>query len=152
MLDKVNKRILTELQQDGRMSNIDLSNKVNLSPAACLERVKRLQEAGYIMHYSAHLNPKLLDVSLLVFIEVVLDRTTSDVFEAFSRSIQDIPEVLECHMVAGGFDYLVKARVKDMDAYRELLGKTLLQLGGVRETHTYAVMEEVKNTTKLPIQ
>jgi len=128
MLDKVNKRILTELQNDGRMSNIDLSTKVNLSPAACLERVKRLQEAGYIMHYSAHLNPKLLDVSLLVFIEVVLDRTTSDVFEEFSRSIQDIPEVLECHMVAGGFDYLVKARVKDMDAYRDLLGKTLLQL------------------------
>ncbi|AXI04177.1 Lrp/AsnC ligand binding domain-containing protein [Aquirhabdus parva] len=152
MLDKVNKRILTELQNDGRMSNIDLSTKVNLSPAACLERVKRLQEAGYIMHYSAHLNPKLLDVSLLVFIEVVLDRTTSDVFEEFSRSIQDIPEVLECHMVAGGFDYLVKARVKDMDAYRDLLGKTLLQLRGVRETHTYAVMEEVKNTTKLPIK
>jgi Lrp/AsnC family leucine-responsive transcriptional regulator len=82
----------------------------------------------------------------------VLDRTTPEVFDAFKRNVQAIPEVLECHMVAGGFDYLIKARVKDMNAYREFLGKSLLQLKGVRETHTYAVMEEVKNTTHLPIR
>ncbi|AMP02358.1 Lrp/AsnC ligand binding domain-containing protein [Collimonas sp. NPDC087041] len=152
MLDKISKKILAELQNDGRISNVDLSARVNLSPAACLERVRKLQEAGYILHYSAQLNPQLLDVALLVFIEVVLDRTTPEVFDAFSQSVQIIPEVLECHMVAGGFDYLVKARVKDMNAYREFLGKSLLQLKGVRETHTYAVMEEVKHTTKLPIR
>jgi len=129
----------------------ELAARVNLSPAACLERVRKLHESGYIMGYTAQLNPQLLDVSLLVFIEVVLDRTTPEVFDAFKHSVQIIPEVLECHMVAGGFDYLVKARVKDMAAYREFLGKTLLQKG-VRETHTYAVMEEVKNTTKLPIK
>ncbi len=87
-----------------------------------------------------------------MFIEVVLERTTPEVFDAFKHSVQTIPEVLECHLVAGGFDYLVKARVKDMNAYREFLGKSLLQLKGVRETHTYAVMEEVKSTTKLVIR
>ncbi len=152
MFDKISKKILTELQNDGRISNVELATRVNLSPAACLERVRKLHEAGYILGYTALLNPVLLDVSLLVFIEVVLDRTTSDVFDDFKRSMQTIPEVLECHMVAGGFDYLVKARVKDMAAYREFLGKTLLQLKGVRETHTYAVMEDVKSTTKLPIR
>src|SRR5471032_3003260 len=151
MLDKISKKILAELQNDGRISNVDLSARVNLSPAACLERVRKLQEAGYILGYVAQLNPELLDVSLMVFIEVVLDRTTPDVFDAFKKSVQSIPEIMECHMVAGGFDYLVKSRVKDMNAYREFLGKTLLQKG-VRETHTYAVMEEVKNTTKLPIK
>ena len=151
MLDKISKNILRELQNDGRISNIDLSARVNLSPAACLERVRKLHDAGYILGYTAQLNPQLLDVALLVFVEVVLDRTTPEVFDAFKRSIQAIPEVLECHMVAGGFDYLVKARVKDMNAYREFLGKSLLQLKGVRETHTYAVMEEVKSTTRLPI-
>ncbi len=152
MLDKISKRILEELQNDGRISNVDLSARVNLSPAACLERVRKLHDAGYILGYTALLNPHLLDVSLLVFIEVVLERTTPEVFDAFKRSVQTIPEVLECHLVAGGFDYLVKARVKDMNAYREFLGKSLLQLKGVRETHTYAVMEEVKSTTKLVIR
>lgn len=152
MLDKISKKILSELQNDGRISNVELATRVNLSPAACLERVRKLQEGGYILGYTTQLNPHLLDVALLVFIEVVLDRTTADVFEAFKRGVQAIPEVLECHMVAGGFDYLVKARVKDMNAYRDFLGKSLLQLNGVRETHTYAVMEEVKNTTNLPIQ
>ena len=152
MLDKISKKILSELQNDGRISNVELAARVNLSPAACLERVKKLQEAGYILGYSARLNPVLLDVSLLVFIEVVLDRTTPEVFEDFRRSVQFIPEIQECHMVAGGFDYLVKARVKDMNAYREFLGSALLQLKGVRETHTYAVMEEVKNTSRLPIK
>lgn len=151
MLDKISKRILAELQNDGRISNVELATRVNLSPAACLERVRKLQESGYILGYTAQLDPGLLDVALLVFIEVVLDRTTPDVFEEFKRGVQFIPEVLECHMVAGGFDYLVKVRVKDMNAYRDFLGKSLLQLSGVRETHTYAVMEEVKNTAALPI-
>ncbi len=152
MLDKISKKILEELQTDGRISNVDLSARVNLSPAACLERVRKLHEAGYILGYTAQLNPHLLDVSLLVFIEVVLERTTPEVFDAFKRSVQTIPEIQECHLVAGGFDYLVKARVKDMNAYRDFLGKSLLQLKGVRETHTYAVMEEVKSTTKLVIR
>jgi len=152
VLDKTNKKILAELQQDGRISNLELASRVNLSAAACLERVRKLQEAGYILGYTARLNPELLDVALLVFIEVVLDRTTPDVFDEFKRAVHKVPEVLECHMVAGGFDYLIKVRVKDMAAYRTFLGKSLLQLKGVRETHTYAVIEEVKNSSIFPIR
>jgi Lrp/AsnC family leucine-responsive transcriptional regulator len=152
LLDKTNKKILAELQQDGRISNLELASRVNLSAAACLERVRKLQEAGYILGYMARLNPELLDVALLVFIEVVLDRTTPDVFDEFKRAVHKVPEVLECHMVAGGFDYLIKVRVKDMAAYRTFLGKSLLQLKGVRETHTYAVIEEVKNSSIFPIR
>lgn len=152
LLDKTNKKILAELQQDGRISNLELASRVNLSAAACLERVRKLHEAGYILGYTARLNPELLDVALLVFIEVVLDRTTPDVFDEFKRAVHKVPEVLECHMVAGGFDYLIKVRVKDMAAYRTFLGKSLLQLKGVRETHTYAVIEEVKNSSIFPIR
>ena len=128
MLDKISKRILAELQDDGRISNVELASRVNLSPAACLERVRKLQESGYILGYTARLNPQLLNVALLVFIEVVLDRTTPEVFDDFKRSVQTIPEVLECHMVAGGFDYLVKARVGGMDAYRQFLSEVILPL------------------------
>ena len=148
-LDKISKKILAELQNDGRISNVDLAGRVNLSPAACLERVRKLQEAGYILGYAAQLNPELLDVSLLVFIEVVLDRTTPDVFAEFKKSVQSIPEIMECHMVAGGFDYLLKTRSADMNAYRVFAGNVLWQLPGVRETRTYAVMEEVKHTNHL---
>jgi Lrp/AsnC family leucine-responsive transcriptional regulator len=151
-LDRISKKILKELQKDGRIANVDLAKRVHLSPAACLERVKKLQDAGFILGYTALLNPQLLDASLVVFIEVVLDRTTPEVFEEFRKSVQRIDEVMECHMVAGGFDYLIKARVKDMNAYRDFLGRALQQLKGVRETHTYAVMEEVKYTTRLAIE
>jgi len=92
-----------------------------------------------------------LDRALLIFVEIVLDRTTPDVFDAFAKAVRKMPEVLECHMVAGGFDYLIKARVKDMAAYRAFLGDSLTNLPGVRETHTYAVMEEVKNSLKLAL-
>ena len=152
MLDKISKKILAELQNDGRISNVELAARVNLSPAACLERVRKLHETGYIMGYTAQLNPQLLDVSLLVFIEVVLDRTTPEVFDAFKNSVQVIPEVLECHMVAGGFDYLLKTRSADMNAYLVFAGNVLWQLPGVRETRTYAVMEEVKHTNHLHLR
>jgi Lrp/AsnC family leucine-responsive transcriptional regulator len=148
-LDRISKKILIELQSSGRIANIELAKLVNLSQAACLERVKKLHDAGFILGYTALLNPKLLNAGLVVFIEVVLDRTTPDVFEEFRNSVQRIDEILECHMVAGGFDYLIKARVKDMDHYRDFLGKALVLLRGVRATHTYAVMEEVKSTTRL---
>jgi len=89
---------------------------------------------------------------MLVFVEVLLDRTTPNVFEAFKAAVQAHPQILECHMVAGGFDYLVKTRVGDMQAYRDFAGAVLWQLPGVRETRTYAVMEEVKNSARLPLQ
>ena len=151
MLDKISKKILSELQSDGRISNVELAARVNLSPAACLERVRKLHESGYIMGYTAQLNPQLLDVSLLVFIEVVLDRTTHDAMNTFKAAVQVRPEILECHLVAGGFDYLIKTRVADMAAYREMIASVIWSLPGVRETRTYTVMEEVKTTNALPI-
>lgn len=151
-LDGIDLNILRALQDDGRITNVDLAKRVHLSPAACLERVKRLQADGYIRQYTALLDPARLDAGLLVFVEVVLDRTTPEAFDDFRRVIAAMPEVMECHMVAGGFDYLVKARLKDMAEYRAFLGRFLSMTRGVRETHTYPVMEEVKNVTAIPLR
>jgi Lrp/AsnC family leucine-responsive transcriptional regulator len=150
-LDRVDLRILSALQADGRISNLKLAESVHLSPTAVLERVKRLTRDGFILGYEAKLNPDKLGAGLMVFIEVVLDRTTHDAMDIFKAAVQVRPEILECHLVAGGFDYLIKTRVADMQAYREFVGKVIWGLPGVRETRTYAVMEEVKNTTALPI-
>jgi Lrp/AsnC family transcriptional regulator, leucine-responsive regulatory protein len=150
-IDKIDLKILRVLQQDGRISNLKLADAVHLSPTAVLERVKRLTRDGYILGYEARLNPDKLGAGMMVFVEVVLDRTTPDVMNAFKAAVQVRPEILECHLVAGGFDYLLKTRVADMSAYRELIGSVVWSLPGVRETHTYAVMEEVKNTTALAL-
>lgn len=150
-LDKIDRKILRILQQDGRIANLKLAEAVHLSPTAVLERVKRLTRDGYILGYEARLNPLKLNAGMMVFVEVVLDRTTPDVMNAFKAAVQTRPEILECHLVAGGFDYLIKTRVADMQAYRELIGSVIWSLPGVRETHTYAVMEEVKNSSLLPI-
>ena len=151
-LDRTDRRILQQLQEDGRISNLKLAEAVALSPTAVLARVQRLVRDGYIQGYEARLDPKLLGAGMLVFVEVLLDRTTPNVFDQFRAAVQVHPEILECHMVAGGFDYLVKTRVADMDAYRRFAGTVLWQLPGVRETRTYAVMEEVKNTTRLHLR
>ena len=151
-LDRIDLRILQVLQADGRLSNLKLAEAVALSPTAVLARVQRLTREGYILGYEARLDPVKLGVGMLVFVEVLLDRTTPNVFEAFKAAVQVHPQILECHMVAGGFDYLVKTRVADMQAYRDFAGTVLWQLPGVRETRTYAVMEEVKNTTRLPLR
>lgn len=148
-LDRTDRRILFHLQEDGRMSNLKLAEEVALSPTAVLSRVQRLTRDGYIAGYQAVLNPRQLGARLLVFVEVLLDRTTPNVFEQFRAAVAVHPEILECHMVAGGFDYLMKTRVPDMEAYREFAGGVLWQLPGVRETRTYAVMEEVKTSNKL---
>jgi Lrp/AsnC family leucine-responsive transcriptional regulator len=149
--DAVDLRILRILQEDGRITNQELASRAGLSPAACFDRVKRLRTSGVIAGYTALLDPAKLGQALLIFVEIVLDRTTDDVFTAFAAQVGDIPEVLECHMVAGGFDYLLKVRVADMAAYRRFLGEILTSIPGVRETRTYAVLEEVKATTRLPI-
>ena len=151
MLDETDRRILRTLQADGRITNQALAERCNISPAACFDRVKRLRTNGYIKGTMAVLDPAKLDRALLIFVEVVLDRTTGDVFDAFASAVRRHPEIMECHMVAGGFDYLIKARVKDMTAYRAFLGDTLVTMPGVRETRTYAVLEEVKSTMELPV-
>lgn len=150
-IDIIDKRLLNVLQDDGRIAVVDLADRIGLSPTATTERLRRLTRDGYILGYSVRLNPDKLDRGLLVFIEVKLDRTTPDVFDRFAKAVASAPEVLECHMVAGGFDYLVKTRIADMAAYRRFLGDVLLSLPGVRETHTFAVMEEIKSTIALPL-
>ena len=150
-LDRTDRKILALLQEDGRMATVELAERIGLSPTATTERVKRLTRDGFITGYGARLDPALLGRSFLVFVEVLLDKTTPDNFERFARAVKLAPEVLECHMVAGGFDYLVKARLADMAAYRRFLGETLLSMPGVRETRTYAVMEEVKSSARIPL-
>jgi len=150
-LDRTDRKILACLQMDGRMANLKLAEAVALSPTAVLARVARLTREGYILGYEARLNPLKLGIGMLVFVEVLLDRTTPNVFEAFNAAVQVRDEILECHMVAGGFDYLLKTRMADMNAYRNFAGTVLWQLPGVRETRTYAVMEEVKHSTRLPL-
>ena len=151
-LDRTDLKILRALQQDGRLSNLKLAEQVGLSPTAVLARVQRLSRDAYILGYEARLNPLKLGAGMMVFVEVLLDRTTPNVFDAFKAAVQVYPEIMECHMVAGGFDYLLKTRLPDMAAYRAFAGSALWQLPGVRETRTYAVMEEVKNTTQLPLK
>jgi Lrp/AsnC family leucine-responsive transcriptional regulator len=151
-LDRIDLKILQALQFDGRISNLKLAESVALSPTAVLARVQRLTKDGLITGYEVRLDAAKLGVGLMVFVEVLLDKTTAGVFEAFKAAVQVYPEIMECHMVAGGFDYLLKTRMSDMDAYRKFAGSVLWQLPGVRETRTYAVMEEVKNTTHLPLK
>jgi len=143
-LDRIDLRILRVLQQDARITHQKLAEQVHLSASSVHERVKRLQREGYILGYRAQLNPDKLGAALLVFVEVLLDRTVHDVMDSFKAAVQARPEILECHLVAGGFDYLLKTRVADMAAYRHLLGSGIWTLPGVRETRTYVVMEEVK--------
>jgi len=150
-LDAADLRILRILQQDGRITNQELARQGGLSPASCFDRVKRLRERGIVLGYTALLDPHQLGSALMIFVEVLLDRTTDDVFSAFAEHVRKVPQVLECHMVAGGFDYLLKVRVADMAAYRSFLGDILAAMPGVRETRTYAVIEEVKSTTQLPV-
>ena len=150
-LDRIDLRILRALQEDGRIANLKLAESVGLSPTAVLARVQRLTREGYILGYEARLNPLKLGAGMLVFVEVLLDRTTPNVFDEFKAAVQTRREIMEAHMVAGGFDYLLKTRMADMAAYRDFAGRVLWQLPGVRETRTYAVMEEVKNSSRLPI-
>jgi Lrp/AsnC family leucine-responsive transcriptional regulator len=150
-LDRIDRRILLILQSDGRIPAVELAERVGLSPTSTGERLKRLQKDGYIDGFSVRLNAERLGLGLLIFVEVLLDKTTPDVFDRFAGAARRAPQVLECHMVAGGFDYLIKTRVSDMAAYRRFLGDVVLTFPGVRETRTYAVMEEVKADGMLPL-
>ncbi len=151
-IDRIDKNILVELQKNGRLSNVELSKRVGLSPTPCLERVKRLEKEKYISGYKAILNPLKLDAALLVFVEITLTKTSPDVFDDFSKAVDELDVIQECHLVSGDFDFLLKTRVKDMLAYRELLGDTLLRLPAVSESRTYVVMDEVKSTNMIAVK
>lgn len=150
-LDQIDRDILAALQADGRITNVALAKQVGLSPTPCLERVKSLEAAGLIRGYAAQLSPAALGLGLTVFVQITIERTSQQVFDVFRAAVRAIPEIQECHMVAGGYDYLLKVRVPDMAAYRHFLGAVLSGVPGIRETHTYPVMEEVKECAAVPL-
>jgi len=150
-LDRTDRLILKTLQENGRISNVALAKKVNLSATPCLERVRRMERRGFIRGYTALLDPHKVNAGVLVFVEIDLLRNSPDAFRDFRREALKLPELLECHLVSGNFDYLLKARVKDMKQYRELLGEKILALPGVSDSRSYVVMEEVKESTALNV-
>src|SRR6516165_4839940 len=148
-LHRIDRPLLVRLQHDGRAAVSQLAREVHLTVTPTLERVRRLESSGYIEGYFARLNPRRLGLGLLAYVEVSLDRTTPDAFERFKQAMLAHDEVMECHMVAGGFDYLLKVRVTNMESYRRFLGDRIAALRGVQQTHTYFVMEEVKSTHRI---
>ena len=150
-LDKYDLNILKVLQKDGRVSFTDLGREVGLTTTPCIERVRKLERKGYIKGYAAQLSASQLDQGLVVFVQISLDRTSKKTFEDFRRSIQKVPSVQECYLVTGSFDFLVKARIKDMAAYRNLLEGELLNLPGVKESTSIAAMEIIKETLEIDL-
>lgn len=151
-LDRTDRMILEILQKDGRIAISELASRVNISTTPCSERVKRLERDGVIMGYYARLNPEHLERSLLVFLEIKLSAKSGDVFDQVAKNLIEVPEVLECHLISGEFDYLVKARLKEMSAYRRLLGDLLKMLPSSASSHSYIVMEEIKETLFLDLK
>lgn len=150
ILDKIDLLILDALQENSRISNVNLAKKVNLSPSPCLDRVKRLEAEGYIERYGAVLNASLLKFGLTAYVEVTLDKSTSDVFDSFAEDVQGIKQIAECDMVAGGFDYLLKIRISDMAEYRAVLGE-VVDIPGVAKNRTFVVIEKIKEDKGLPL-
>ncbi len=150
-LSRTDRKLLRLLQDDARASFVDMARQVGLSPTPCKERIRRMEREGVIRGYKAILDPEYLDAGLVVFVQIRLNRTSQDIFEEFKAAASDLPEVQECYLVSGNFDYLIKARVADMAAYREFLGDTLLTLPGVQESTSYVVMEQVKETLALRV-
>ncbi|MCG1041677.1 winged helix-turn-helix transcriptional regulator [Mycetohabitans sp. B8] len=146
VLDKLDHKIVNLLQSDGRMAMKDLAERVGLSITPCIERVRRMERDGVITGYYARVDPAKLGAGLLVFVELTLDHKSGNMFGQFRREVERIPQVLECHLVSGEFDYLIKARIGEMSDYRKLLGDILLQLPGAVQSKSYVVMEEVKET------
>jgi Lrp/AsnC family leucine-responsive transcriptional regulator len=151
MLNKLDRKILQTLQRDGRMSFTDLGREVGLTTTPCIERVRKLERDGYIHGYTALLDAKKLEAGLVVFVQLRLNRTSKKTFEDFRRAIQKLEAVQECHLVTGSFDFLVKARVRDMAAYRDFLEESLLSIPDVRESTSIAVMETVKETLSIKV-
>lgn len=150
-LNKIDRRILKLLQKDARISYAELARQVGLTTTPCIERVKRLERDGFIRGYTSLLNPEQLNAGLIVFVQIRLDRTSNTSFKQFEHGVTLLPEVQECYLVSGNFDYLIKARVADMAAYREFLGETLLTVPGVQESTSIVVMDAVKETLAIPV-
>jgi Lrp/AsnC family transcriptional regulator, leucine-responsive regulatory protein len=150
-LDFIDLQLLTTLQNEGRIPVVELAKKVNLSATPCTLRMRRLEQEGVIVGYHARINPVALNQALMVFVTVSLKATDEASLKAFNAAVKPVKQILECHMLGGGFDYLLKIRVRDMPEYREILGSIIGALPMIESTHSYFVMEQVKESPLLPI-
>ena len=148
-LDRIDRRILKLLQRDGRLSNAELAGKAKVSPATCHRRTQRLFQDGFVRAVRAEVTPDRVDRGVLVLVGVVLDRSTPESFAAFESAITALPFVLDCHLVAGDFDYFLKIRVRDISDFNRLHGSQLIAVPGVRQTRTFFVMKEVVDNAPL---
>jgi Lrp/AsnC family leucine-responsive transcriptional regulator len=148
-LDRTDLKILRLLQADGRLGNAEIAKRVNTSPATCHRRIQRLFSEGHITSVRAQVAPHLVERGTLAFVGVVLDRSTPESFGAFEAAVREMPVVLDCHVVAGDFDYFLKIRVRDMVDFNRLHAEKLIALPGVRQTRTFFVMKEVVDNAPL---
>ena len=151
MLDTTDRKILTELQRSGRMSNADLSEKINLSPSACHRRVQRLEAEGYISNYVALLNARKLGVATTVFVEITLQGQSDEVLDAFEKAVRRIPDVMECHLMAGTADYILKVVAEDTEDFARIHRQYLSRLPGVAQMQSSFALRTVFRTTALPV-
>jgi Lrp/AsnC family leucine-responsive transcriptional regulator len=149
ILDRIDRRILRRLQSNGRIANAELAKSVNVSAATCHRRTQRLLTDGYVRSVRAEIAPDRVDRGTLVIVGVVLDRSTPDSFASFETAIKKLHAVLDCHLVAGDFDFFLKIRVRDIADFNRLHGEQLIALPGVRQTRTFFVMKEVVDNAPL---
>ena len=150
-LDRIDRQILRLLQQDAQITNLDLSARVHLSPAACLRRVEKLKAEGIIGKTVALLEPAEVEMATLVIVGVVLDRSTPESFTDFEAAARGISGCLECHLVAGEFDYFLMLRIRDLERFNKLHAGEIIKLPGVRQIRTFFVLKEILSTTELPL-
>ena len=148
-LDRIDLKILRLLQNNGRLTNAELAQLVAVSPATCHRRTQRLFDEGFVSHVRAVMAPQKIDMGALVMVGVVLDRSTPDSFAAFEKAVAKLKFILDCHLVAGDFDYFLKIRVRDMADFNRIHGEKLIALPGVRQTRTFFVMKEVVDNAPL---
>lgn len=150
-LDRIDRRILQILQTQGRISNVELARRINLSTTPCAERVRRLERNGVITGYKAQVDTDKIGLPISIFVEVKLDHTTPEAFERFRETVADLDEVAECYMIAGEFDYLLKLLVSDVSLHRRFMNESLPKLPDVQQTRSYVVVEQLKHQEALPV-
>ncbi len=150
-LDRIDRAILRELQDNARIPIVELAKRVNLTKTPCSERVRKLEQSGIIRRYRAELDPAALEAEHVVVVQVVLSGTTDDDLNEFNRAVLRIPEIQSCHMIAGDFDYLLKVRTRNIEQYRRIHAEAISALPHVRQTHSYVVMESVKDVATIPV-
>jgi Lrp/AsnC family leucine-responsive transcriptional regulator len=151
LLDHTDRAILAALQREGRLPNNVLADRVGLSPAPCLRRVRRLEEEGYIAGYAALLAPDKLDRGLVVYVRIRLRHQTREAIERFERDVVGVPDVLECHAMLGHPDYMLRVAARDLDQYREWFMEHLAPLAGVDTIESQVAFRTIKSTTELPL-